>query len=70
MEQPKLRIFSICQDATFKQTVLDPLGKYVAVFPEFQQVMKKRERKLMDFDRVRAAAKKEEGGPRNPKVCP
>lgn len=46
------------QDETFRTTVLDPLGKLVAVFPEFNEAMKKRERKMLDYDRARSAVKK------------
>jgi amphiphysin len=45
-------------DETFRMTVLDPLGKLIGVFPEFTEVMKKRDRKLLDYDRARSAVKK------------
>lgn len=50
-------------DETYRTTVLDPLGKYVAAFPEFDETIKKRERKLLDYDRCKASVKKQADKP-------
>jgi hypothetical protein len=46
------------QDETYRTTVLDPLGKLISVFPDFEELMKKRSKKLLDYDRVRSNVKR------------
>lgn len=38
--------------------MLDPIGKYVAVFPDYYALMSKRGKKLLDYDRLRSTVKK------------
>jgi len=45
-------------DTNFRVTVLEPLGKLAAVFPEFNDTIKRRQKKLLDYDRLRSAVKK------------
>jgi hypothetical protein len=53
-----LKGFLILQDETFRITVLDPIGKLAATFPEFNEAIKKRNKKLLDYDRARAGVKR------------
>ncbi|KAI9090448.1 BAR domain-containing protein [Phlyctochytrium arcticum] len=45
-------------DTNYRITVLDPLGKFVAVFPEFNEARKVRQKKMLDYDRTRANVRK------------
>ncbi|KAJ3181571.1 hypothetical protein HDU85_003513 [Gaertneriomyces sp. JEL0708] len=45
-------------DNTYRKTVLEPLGKFVAVFPDFNDARKIRAKKLLDYDRTRTAVRK------------
>ncbi|KAJ3018381.1 hypothetical protein HKX48_002932 [Thoreauomyces humboldtii] len=45
-------------DTNYRVAVLDPLGKLVAVFPDFNEARKIRAKKLLDYDRVRSATRK------------
>ncbi|KAJ3075016.1 hypothetical protein HK102_005692 [Quaeritorhiza haematococci] len=45
-------------DTTFRTTVLDPLGKLIAAFPDFNECIKKRQKKMLDYDRARSGVKK------------
>ncbi|KAJ3149358.1 hypothetical protein HDU89_003720 [Geranomyces variabilis] len=45
-------------DANYRVAVLDPLGKLVATFPDFNEARKIRAKKLLDFDRVRSNVRK------------
>ncbi|KAI8913651.1 hypothetical protein EDD86DRAFT_201131 [Gorgonomyces haynaldii] len=45
-------------DSTYRTTVLDPIGKYIAVFPDYHDLIKKRQKKLLDYDRTRHDVKK------------
>lgn len=44
-------------DEVFRKSVLEPLGKYVATFPEYTEAIKKRHKKLLDYDRARASVR-------------
>ena len=44
-----------CRDRT---TVLDPIGRFCAYFPDVNECIKKRNDKRLDYDRVRARVKK------------
>ncbi|KAJ3039769.1 hypothetical protein HDV00_011896 [Rhizophlyctis rosea] len=62
--QYKLAVQKIDEDAkteldtNFRVTVLDPLGKLAAVFPEFNETIKRRQKKLLDYDRLRSGVRK------------
>ncbi|RKO83798.1 hypothetical protein BDK51DRAFT_28484 [Blyttiomyces helicus] len=45
-------------DTNYRTTVLDPLGKFIAVFPDFNEAIKRRQKKLLDYDRLRSQARK------------
>lgn len=45
-------------NTNFEATVMDPLGKFIAVFPHFNDVIKKRNRKLLDYDATRTKVRK------------
>ncbi|KNC98991.1 amphiphysin-like protein RVS161 [Spizellomyces punctatus DAOM BR117] len=45
-------------DTNYRVTVLDPLGKLVAVFPDFNDARKIRQKKLLDYDRLRSNVRK------------
>ncbi|EGF82066.1 hypothetical protein BATDEDRAFT_18962 [Batrachochytrium dendrobatidis JAM81] len=45
-------------DANYRITVLEPVGKLIGVFPEFNDAIKKRSKKLLDYDRLRSSARK------------
>ncbi|KAJ1332323.1 hypothetical protein BSLG_008628 [Batrachochytrium salamandrivorans] len=45
-------------DANYRLTVLDPVGKLIGVFPEFNDAIKKRSKKLLDYDRLRSGARR------------
>lgn len=44
-------------DESFRKTVLEPLGKYASTFPEYNEAIKKRHKKLLDYDRARSSVK-------------
>jgi len=44
-------------DEGFRKGVLDPLGKYASTFPEYNEAIKKRHKKLLDYDRSRSSVK-------------
>jgi hypothetical protein len=46
------------QDNNYRVTVLDPLGRLIGVFPDFNEAIKKRQKKLLDYDRLRANVRK------------
>lgn len=46
------------QDNNYRVTVLDPLGKLIGVFPDFNEAIKKRQKKLLDYDRLRSNVRK------------
>ncbi|KAI9208939.1 uncharacterized protein BJ171DRAFT_487878 [Polychytrium aggregatum] len=39
-------------DAAYRKTVLDPIGRLVGTFPEYNDAIKRRQKKLLDYDRV------------------
>ncbi|KAJ3300007.1 hypothetical protein HK104_005261 [Borealophlyctis nickersoniae] len=45
-------------DTNFRITVLEPLGKLNAVFPEFNEVIRRRQKKMLDYDRLRSGVRK------------
>lgn len=38
----------------YRETVLEPIVKFTAMFPVYQEAIKKRSRKLIDYDAKRA----------------
>jgi len=42
----------------YRQTVLEPLSRLCEYFPDFNEVMKKRSKKLLDYDAARSKQKK------------
>jgi amphiphysin len=45
-------------DETFRKTVLEPTSRYTGYFPVINDVIKKRSKKLLDYDAARSKAKK------------
>ncbi|KAI4843308.1 BAR-domain-containing protein [Aureobasidium sp. EXF-8846] len=45
-------------DGPFRSTVLDPINRFCAYFPDINECIKKRNNKLLDYDRVRAQVKR------------
>ncbi|KAJ3311317.1 hypothetical protein HDV04_004125 [Boothiomyces sp. JEL0838] len=45
-------------DNTYRITVMEPIGKMVGVLPFFNDAIKKRHKKLLDYDRTRTNVKK------------
>ncbi|KAF9915926.1 hypothetical protein BX616_005050 [Lobosporangium transversale] len=45
-------------DATFRTTVLEPIGRYSAYFPEINEAIKRRNKKLLDYDSARSKVRK------------
>ena len=45
-------------DETYRVTVLEPLGKMIRLFPDYNDAIKKRSKKLLDYDRLRTTARK------------
>ncbi|KAJ3099781.1 hypothetical protein HDU97_002759 [Phlyctochytrium planicorne] len=45
-------------DSNYVVTVMDPLGKLIQVFPDFNETIKRRQKKLLDYDQKRSAVKK------------
>ncbi|THX59499.1 BAR-domain-containing protein [Aureobasidium pullulans] len=45
-------------DGPFRSTVLDPINRFCAYFPDINECIKKRNHKLLDYDRVRAQVKR------------
>jgi len=45
-------------DGPYRTTVLDPISRFCAYFPDINQCITKREHKQMDYDRMRAQVKK------------
>ncbi|KAJ3275740.1 hypothetical protein HDV01_007207 [Terramyces sp. JEL0728] len=45
-------------DNTYRITVMEPIGKMVGVLPFFNDAIKKRQKKLLDYDRTRTNVKK------------
>ncbi|KAI3640626.1 hypothetical protein MIR68_001504 [Amoeboaphelidium protococcarum] len=45
-------------DKDYRTTVLEPLGKFNAYFPEVNEAIRKRQKKLLDYDSQRAKVKR------------
>ncbi|KAL8707061.1 MAG: hypothetical protein Q9220_007832 [cf. Caloplaca sp. 1 TL-2023] len=45
-------------DGPFRQTVLEPISRFCAYFPDINECIKKRNHKLLDYDATRARVKK------------
>ncbi|TPX37077.1 hypothetical protein SmJEL517_g00813 [Synchytrium microbalum] len=45
-------------DSNYRAAVLDPLGRFVGVFPEVNEAVKRRQKKLLDYDRLRSGVRK------------
>jgi amphiphysin len=45
-------------DTAYRSTVLDPLGRYVSYFPEVNEAIKRRQKKLLDYDSSKAKVRK------------
>ncbi|KAI8837336.1 hypothetical protein BC829DRAFT_405152 [Chytridium lagenaria] len=45
-------------DSSYVVTVMEPLGKLIQVFPDFNDTIKRRQKKLLDYDQRRNAVKR------------
>ncbi|KAF4551018.1 HOB3-like protein [Elsinoe fawcettii] len=45
-------------DGPYRQTVLDPINRFCAYFPDINECIKKRNNKLLDYDSMRAKVKR------------
>jgi amphiphysin len=45
-------------DGPYRQTVLDPISRFCAYFPDINECIKKRNHKMLDYDAMRAKVKK------------
>ncbi|KAI9341570.1 hypothetical protein DFJ73DRAFT_645383 [Zopfochytrium polystomum] len=45
-------------DTNYRVTVLDPLGKLIQCFPDFNEAIKKRQKKLLDYDRLASVSRR------------
>ncbi|CAG8519980.1 4261_t:CDS:10 [Ambispora leptoticha] len=45
-------------DEPYRQTVLDPLGRFCAYFPDINESIKRRHKKLLDYDAMRSKVRK------------
>lgn len=45
-------------DGPYRSTVLDPISRFTAYFPEINECIKKRNNKLLDYDALRARVRK------------
>ncbi|KAJ3367140.1 hypothetical protein GGF32_000202 [Allomyces javanicus] len=45
-------------DVAYRTTVLDPLGRFALYFPDYNEAIKKRNNKLLDYDSVRSKHRK------------
>jgi amphiphysin len=45
-------------DKEYRENVLDPLNEYAGYFPEFNEAIKKRQKKLLDYDGQRSRVRK------------
>ena len=52
-------------DEVYRMTVLDPIGKFLSIFPEVNELIKKRTKKLLDYDRAKSTVKKLADKPTN-----
>ena len=61
-------------DNNYRTAIIDPLGKLISIFPDFNDAIKKRQKKLLDYDRLRANVRKLVDKPSDdpqklPRVC-
>ncbi|KAI8841843.1 hypothetical protein BJ741DRAFT_545306 [Chytriomyces cf. hyalinus JEL632] len=52
-------------DTNCRVTVLEPLGKLIQTFPDFNEAMKKRQKKLLDYDQALSKSRKLADKPSN-----
>ncbi|KAG0076860.1 hypothetical protein BGZ92_002212 [Podila epicladia] len=45
-------------DAGYRQTVLEPIGRYHAYFPQINEAVRRRNKKLLDYDTARGKVRK------------
>ncbi|RUS20604.1 BAR domain-containing protein [Jimgerdemannia flammicorona] len=45
-------------DTSFRTTVLEPLGRFCAYFPDVNEAIKRRQKKLLDYDAIRSKVSK------------
>ena len=45
-------------DGPYRTTVLEPISRFCAYFPDINECIKKRNHKLLDYDQMRAKVKK------------
>ncbi|KAG0021316.1 hypothetical protein BGZ81_008946 [Podila clonocystis] len=45
-------------DAGYRQTVLEPIGRYYAYFPQINEAVRRRNKKLLDYDTARGKVRK------------
>lgn len=48
----------ILQDKAFRTAVLEPLARFCSYFPEVNEAVKRRQKKLLDYDAHRAKVRK------------
>jgi hypothetical protein len=46
------------QDSTYRITVMEPIGKLVGILPFINDAIKKRNKKLLDYDAARSKVKR------------
>ncbi|KAF8934891.1 hypothetical protein BGZ58_005368 [Dissophora ornata] len=46
------------EDAAYRSTVLEPIGRYNAYFPQIEEAIKRRNKKLLDYDNSRSKVRK------------
>ncbi|KAF9577657.1 hypothetical protein BGW38_007003, partial [Lunasporangiospora selenospora] len=46
------------EDSAFRSTVLEPIGRYYAYFPEVNEAVRRRNKKLLDYDNARSKVRK------------
>ncbi|CAM0139640.1 unnamed protein product [Umbelopsis sp. WA50703] len=45
-------------DATYRTTIIEPLSRYCAYFPDINEAIKRRNKKLLDYDAMRSKVRK------------
>lgn len=48
----------LVQDEVFRTTVLEPFGRFCSYFPEVNEAIKRRQKKLLDYDTQRSKVRK------------
>ncbi|KAF9997413.1 hypothetical protein BGZ80_010529 [Entomortierella chlamydospora] len=46
------------EDAAFRSTVLEPIGRYYSYFPEISEAIRRRNKALLDYDNARSKVRK------------